>query len=109
MNLEDLDLNQLNMYHFGTALYIQRKIAPWNDETRSNNKKAKPKQPLWKKKIQKRIDQLRAEISQMTTKEPLTRHLLNRLKRLKRKYNISQDNFNARIAEHSTQLKALTA
>ena len=45
----------------------------------------------------------------MTTKEPLTRNLLNRLRRLKRKYNISQDNFNARIAEHSTQLKALTA
>ena len=45
----------------------------------------------------------------MTTKEPATKHLLNKIRRLKRKYNISQELFNARIAEHTAQLKALTS
>jgi len=65
--------------------------------------------PPWKLKITKMINQLRAEISQMTSKEPPTKNLINRRSRLKRKYNISQDQFNAKIAEHSTQLKALAA
>ena len=45
----------------------------------------------------------------MTTNEPLTRGLINRLNRLKRKYGISQEQFTARIAEHRAQLKALAA
>ena len=109
MNIEDLDLNELNTYHYGCALYIQRQIAPWFNETKTNRKRNKPKTPPWKTKITKRINQLRAEISQMTTKEPLTKSLINRLKRLKRKYNITQEQFNARIAEHSAKLKALAA
>ena len=109
MNIEDLDLDQLNMYHYGCALYIQRQIAPWIDETKTNTKRAKSKTPPWKQKITRRINKLRAEISQMTTNEPLTRGLINRLNRLKRKYGISQEQFTARIAEHRAQLKALAA
>ena len=45
----------------------------------------------------------------MTSKEPLTKNRVNRLRRLKRKYGISQDQFNAKVAEHHTQLKALAA
>ena len=110
MNLSDLNLEQINNYHFGTALYIQRKIAPWYDETKKSSKRNnKPKTPPWKVKITKRMNLLRAEISQMTSTEPLTKNLINRLGRLKRKYNISQDHFNTKIAEHSVKLKALAS
>ena len=109
MNIDHLDLTQLNEYHFGCSLYIQRKLAPWIDERKSNRKRAKSKTPPWKQKISRRVNQLRAEISQMTTTEPLTRNLINRLGRLKRKYGISEDQFKARVAEHHTQLKALAA
>ena len=52
---------------------------------------------------------MRAEISQMATSEPPSRNLLNRLRRLKRKYGISEEQFKAKIAEHQVQLKALAA
>ena len=107
MYLEDLNLDEINIYHFGCALFIQRKVAPWFDEDKKHRKRFQEKTPLWKKKINKRISLLRAEISYMTTKEPATKNLLNRIRRLKRKYNISQEHFNARIAEHTAQLKAL--
>ena len=61
MNIEDLDLNQLNTYHYGCALYIQRQIAPWFNEAKPNRKRNRPKTPPWKTKITKRINQLRAE------------------------------------------------
>ena len=43
------------------------------------------------------------------THEPASRNLLHRLRRLKRKYNISEDQFYTKIAEHRAQLKALTS
>ena len=109
MNIDDLGIDEVNTYHYSCALYIQRKLVPWLDENKNNRKRAKPKTPPWKQKINKRINQLRAEISQMSTNEPLTKNLINRLRRLKRKYGISEDNFKAKIAEHHAQLKALTA
>ena len=108
MKIDDIDLDELNTYHYGTALYIQRQIAPWNDETKVNRKRAKSKNPPWKQKISKKINQLRAEISQMTS-EPATRNLMNRLRRLKRKYGISEEQFKVKIAEHKARLKALAA
>ena len=109
INISHLDLNDLNLYNYGCALYIQRQIAPWNNEIKPNKNHIKTKIPPWKQKINRRMNQLRAEIGQMTTKEPLTKNLIKRLQRLKRKYNISEEQFISKIAEHSTQLKALSA
>ena len=36
MEIHDLDLNELNEYHYGTALYIQRQLAPWNNESKKH-------------------------------------------------------------------------
>ena len=54
MEIMDLDLDQLNIFHYGSALYIQRQIAPWYDESkpyRIRNKNNKV--PKWKQKITK--------------------------------------------------------
>ena len=109
MSIDDLSIDEVNIYNFGCALYVQRKVDPWLNENKNNRKRAKHDAPPWKKKINKRINQLRAEISQMTTSEPLARNVINRLRRLKRKDGISEDKFKEKVAEHHAQLKALAA
>ena len=79
MSIDDLSIDEVNIYNFGCALYVQRKVAPWLNENKNNRKRAKHEAPPWKKKINKIISQLRAEISQMTTSELLTRNAINRL------------------------------
>ena len=60
--------------------------------------------------MQKKIDKLRAELSQMMTYEPVTKHLIRKVKRIKRKYGIKENkDIPGRIAEHQAEIKALAA
>ena len=103
-----MDMNELDAYTFGAALYIQRTIAPWVKEEDPVIRKQQS-EPPWKTKIKKKINTLRAEISQMTKNEPLTRSLINRVHRIQRKYNIDSSEFKAKVAEHQVTLKGLSA
>ena len=106
----DMSITELNNISFGAALYIQRIHAPWYDESRKKSaRKGKIVYP-WKVKMQKKIDKLRAELSQMMTYEPVTKHLIRKVKRIKRKYGIKDNkDIPGRIAEHQAEIKALAA
>ena len=103
---EEWGLDELDIYTYSGALYIQRTIAPWVREEDIETKKLQ-KEPPWKTKIKKKINKLRAEISQMTRNEPMTRSLINRVRRIQRKYNIDSTEFKAKVAEHQATLKGL--
>ena len=64
----------------------------------------------WKVKLQKKIEKLRGELSQMMQYQPITKHLLQKMRRIKRKYGIRDDSeIPGRIAEHRAEVKALAA
>ena len=44
MNIDELGIDEVNTYHYSCALYIQRKLAPWLDESK-NNRKRQTKDP----------------------------------------------------------------
>ena len=105
----ELTITELNVVSFGTALFIQRKHAPWYKEKRQPGRRKKIVYP-WKVKLQKKIEKLRGELSQMMQYQPITKHLLRKMRRIKRKYGIRDDSeIPGRIAEHQAEVKALAA
>ena len=106
-------LTEINCAHYGAALYIQNKVAPDYVEKRTNGTRKKSKEPLWKKKIEKKISQLRAEISQITTylnNQIQGRKLLRKINNIKRKYNVTNnEQMEGKLAEHQATVKALAA
>ena len=76
----------------GAALYIQRIHAPWYDEKRKKSpRKGKIVYP-WKVKMQKKIEKLRAELSQMMINEPMTKRLLRKTHQKKVRHQRKQRN-----------------
>ena len=60
--------------------------------------------------MQKKIEKLRAELSQMMTYQPVTQHLIRKVKRIKRKYGIKDNReIPGRIAEHQAEIKGIAA
>ena len=108
MQLEQFNLDELNQFTYSSALYIQRKIAPWVKEERPR-KDRRNRNPSWKEKRQKKINQIRAEISVMMANEPQTKSLQNKIRRIKRKYSIDSNQFKIKVAEHQATLKGLAS
>ena len=108
MQLEQFNLDELNQFTYASALYIQRKIAPWVKEERPR-KDRRNRNPSWKEKRQKKINQIRAEISVMMANEPQTKSLQNKIRRIKRKYSIDSNQFKIKVAEHQATLKGLAS
>merc|ERR1712074_427353 len=72
---EQIDIDELNLYTYSAALLAQRKITPWNREQqeKSDNKRQFSNTPPWKKKLQKQINTLRAEVTQMEARGPFSK------------------------------------
>lgn len=69
-------------------------------------------EPVWKKKISDKINQLRAEIRHMTEYMRDQNHsqaLLQKIRKIKRRYRIDDYRMRGKIAEHQTKVKALAA
>ena len=90
----DSNLTQINNTNFGAALYIQSKIIQENQQRTSNNPKGNRKNaPAWKRILQANITQIYGKNSLLTTylhQQNRSRHLLKRIEKIKRKYNIQE-------------------
>ena len=104
-------ITDINHANFGAAWYIQTKVAPHLSEKvkKGARKKITNFEPKWKKKIQKTINQLRAEVAQITSyrnQQHPTRRLIKKIESIKRKYEINNNQIEARLAEHQALIKA---
>ena len=107
----DISLTDINCASFGAAWYIQDKMAP-EHIVRRGRARARNTEPTWKLKIEKKINHLRAEISQITTfleSQNPTGNLQRKINNIKRRYNIGNDQLSGRKAENQATVKALAA
>ena len=105
---DERSCTELNLWNYAAALFIQRRHAPWFIENKAGKRKRGKITYPWKVKLQRKIEKLRCEISQMMSNEPNTKHLIRKIRRIKHKYKIKDDDqFQARIAEHKIEVKAL--
>ena len=105
-------LTEINCANYGAALYIQNKLAPDYVKKRGASTRKKSTIPPWKKKIEQKISQLRAELSQMSmylNSQNHGRNLLKKIDIIKRKYNVNNAQIEGRMAEHQATVKALAA
>ena len=109
--LGEVSITELNNITYGAALFIQRKLAPWYEENRPRKNRNGKKEYPWKMKLMKKIQRLRGELSQMMSAKsgPVTKNLKRKIKRIQRKYRIKDGQFDAKIAEHQTEIKGITA
>ena len=87
-------------------------MAPEYVERKGNETRRRNNAPPWKVKIEKKINYLRAEISQITTfiDSPNPRRSLQRkIENMKRKYNITNGQLAGKRAENQATVKALAA
>ena len=108
----DATLPELNHANYGAAWLIQSKITPEYAERKKDKPRNKNVVPHWKKKLQQKIERLRAEISQISNyleKQNPSRNIRIKINKMKRKYNINEENLNEKRAEHQATVKALAA
>ena len=86
----DISITEINCINYGAALFIQRKLAPWFDEKRRPQSKMGSKVLPWKQKLKRKVDRLRGELSVMLSSGSLTQHLMRKIHRLGRKYNVKK-------------------
>ena len=107
-----LSLTEINHTNYGAAWYIQSKIVPNYKEKRGIQPKKSNVEPVWKKKLHGKINQLRAEISQISNYMRDQNHsqsLLQKVRKIKRKYRIDDEQMSGKVAELQAKVKALAA
>jgi len=111
LTTEEMTLDELNIYTYGSALYIQEKIAPWTKSKAYKKKQdfGRKKKPTWKMKINNKINKIRAEIAQMKTREPLSKGMEKKVRQIERKYGITRPQFQDKVAELQAEVKGLAA
>lgn len=102
-------LTEINNTTYGAAWYIQSKLLPdYNERPTGNRKNNRNKGPIWKRKLQEKIECLRKELSQMTAftnSNNRPANLLRKINKILRKYNIHENQLRERIAEHQALVK----
>lgn len=110
---EGTTLTELNCINYGAAWYIQSKLAPDHQEARGNGSRKNANWiPQWKKKMQQKINNLRAEVSHMRQfmyGQNVSRNLNNKIEKIKRKYHINNGQIEVRMAEHKAIIRATAA
>ena len=106
-------LEEINHATYGAAWYIQTKLLPYHQERRKGIYKEKQIEPVWKRKLQQKIEKYRAETSQISgflLNQSPRKKLRKKIKKIKRKYSIkTTEQLNSRIAENQAEIKALAA
>ena len=106
----NISLTEINYVNYGAAWYIQSKMAPEHVMKKGKDTRTRRTEPPWKVKMMKKIERLRAEISQIssfTDSQNPTMSLQRKINNLKIRYNISNEQLSAKRAENQAIVKAL--
>ena len=111
------NITELNNINYGAALFIQEKILPPRNSERNRPARTEVRRrpnvqsiPAWKRKLTDKITLHRAEISQMTIFSSGTNigsNLRRKIRKIKRKYDITGDDLSGKIAELKAVIKGM--
>ena len=107
--LPEPDITELNAINFAAALMIQERMVGIRKNAGNNKQKKQPPVPKWKAELQRKINQMRVEISQMAEFQHQanpSRKLRKSIEKIKRKYKIQETQLEQKIVHLRAETKS---